>query len=105
MQNTGNDQYGKKLKILEINFFDFSIMDIDETKVGEVEGRLQRGFGIGFNDFTNCCRLSMDIIIHKHIKMHIFSPPPPPLLVHRSWALSYLVDAIFFSLTFRRQVR
>ncbi len=28
MQNTGNDQYGKKLKILEINFFDFSIMDI-----------------------------------------------------------------------------
>lgn len=47
MQNTGNDQYGKKLKILEINFFDFSIMDIDETKVGEVEGRLQRDFGIG----------------------------------------------------------
>ncbi len=46
--------------------------------------------------FTSCCGLSMDSIIHKHIKMHNFSPCPS-LVGHRSWALSYLVDAIYFS--------
>lgn len=37
----------KNSKSRKINFFDFPFMDIDGTKVGEVEGRVQKGSGMG----------------------------------------------------------
>jgi hypothetical protein len=38
----------KKFKILKINVFDFPIMDMEETKVGEVDDHLEKDFRIGF---------------------------------------------------------
>jgi hypothetical protein len=57
MQNTEKDQCGeKKPKILEINVFEFSMIDKDDTEVGEVQGRLQKGFLVSSNEFYKLLR-------------------------------------------------
>ena len=51
MQNTVKNYCGEKPKNSRNQFFRLSMVDEHETEVGEVEGRLQRGFEINSNEF------------------------------------------------------